>query len=298
MTLGRFACLAVQGTRGPCMPWAAYQLLKRCIMSSKNSREYKPFVSLLTALPPLILGVWLSGFVVVLVPLNSIVWGGATPLRVPLSGQVLRAPAVMLGLLVLVLVGGALVSVARRRAVWGHTWSTAAAVSVAMGLSILADDVPYLVSPLVDALMLVAIVLALAAVAFVAARRSMAEAVLVAMGFTSACSLVAGFMAVGSPMLRMDIALLMAPAGLAFALLILAFLRGQGRVRWIALVLTAALAAVLISASGAAVASAVSASLAWNFLRLFGVIGAVGLLAPLALGWVLALRRRPAPRAA
>lgn len=255
-------------------------------------------VWLLAALPPLILGLSLSLFVVVFVPLRSVVWGAATPLRLPMQGQTLSASAVMLGLLILLLAGGALVGLARRIAAWSHTWSTAAVVTVAMALSVMADDVPYLISPFVDVLMLVALVLALAAVAFVAARRSMAEAALVAMGFTSAASLVAAFSTVGSPMLRMDIALGMAPAGLAFALLIVAFLRGQGRTRWIVLVLTAALAAVLISASGAAVASAVSASLAWNFLRLFGVIGAAGLLAPLALGWVLALWRRPAPRPA
>ena len=56
----------------------------------------------------------------------------------------------------------------------------------------------------------------------------MTEAALVAMGFTSAFSLVVVFSAVASPMLRMDIALGMAPAGLAFALLIVAFLRSQG----------------------------------------------------------------------
>jgi len=267
-------------------------------MSDKNSREGEPFVWLLGAIPPLVLGLVLSLFVMAFVPLGSVVWGAATPLRLPVPGQTLRAPAVMFGLMILLLTGGALVGLVRRCAAWGHTWSTAAVVAVAMGLSILADDVPYVVSPHIDVLMLVALVLALAIVAFVAARRSVTEAALVAMGFTSASSLVAGFSTVGSPILRMDIALAMAPAGIAFALLIVAFLRWQGRVRWIALVLTAALAGVLIWASGGAVASVLSAQLAWNFTRLFSAITAVGLLAPLVLAWALSLRRRPALQSA
>lgn len=58
------------------------------------------------------------------------------------------------------------------------------------------------------------------------------------------------------------------------------------------------LAGVLISVSGVAVASALSAQLARNFLRLFGVIAVVGFLAPLTLGWVLSLRRGAALRPA
>jgi hypothetical protein len=267
-------------------------------MSDENSHCVSQPLWLLAALPPALFGLVLSLLVAVVMPLRSVVWGAATPLRLPLSGQRLGVPAIMLGLLILLLVGGTLAGLWRRCAAWSHTWSTAAVVSAAMALSILADDVPYVVSPLIDALMLVALVLALAGVAFLAARRSMTEAALVTMGFTSASSMVAGFTAVGSPVLRVDIALAMAPAGLAFALLTVAFLRWQGRTRWIAPGLAAILAGIIVWVSASAVASALSANLAQAFLRLFGVISAVGFLAPLALGWVLAprhpLARRPA----
>jgi hypothetical protein len=276
----------------------SYLSLKGVAMTDQTSRQTNLPVRLLAALPPALFGLVMSLCVVSAVPLRSVVWGAATPLRLPLSGQTLGVPAVMLGLLILLLVGGALAGLARRCAAWSHTWSTAAVVAVAMALSILADDVPYLISPLLDALMLVALVLILAAVAFVAARRGMSEAALVTMGFTSVSSLVASLSALGSPMLRMDIALAMAPAGLVFALLIVAFLRWQGRARWVALGLTAVLAGVLISVSGAAVASALSANMAWNLVRLFGAIAAAGFLSPLVLGWVLSLQRRPALQSA
>jgi len=248
----------------------------------------------LAALPPLLFGLVLSLLVAVLVPLRSVVWGAATPLPRPVVGQTVWLPAAMLGLLLVVLIGGALVGLWRRCAAWSHTWSTAAVVSVAMALSIMADDVPYLISPFVDVLIMVALVLALAAVTLVAARRSMTEAALVALGFVSIFSLVAVFSAVASPMLRMDIALIMAPAGLAFAALITAFLRWQSGARWIVLALTAVLAGALIWTYAVGVASALSADIALKFVRVLGVIAAVGFLAPLALGWLLSLRRRPA----
>lgn len=263
-------------------------------MSDNASRHNDIPVWLLAALPPLVLGLSLSLFVVVLVPLRSVVWGAATPLRLPLSGQTLWTPAAMLGLLILLLAGGALVGLWRRCAAWSLTWSTAAVVSVAMALSILADDVPYLVSPLVDQLLFLGLVLVLAAVTWIAARRSLSEAALVALGFTSAFGLTIAFSAVASPMLRVDVALGTAPAGLAFALLIAAYVRWQGGARWIVLVLTAVLAGALIWIYGAVVSSALSTDIAYKFLRVLGSIAAVGFLAPLALGWVLSLRRSPA----
>jgi hypothetical protein len=256
------------------MLYVSYLSLKGVAMTDQTSRQTNLPVRLLAALPPALFGLVMSLCVVSAVPLRSVVWGAATPLRLPLSGQTLGVPAVMLGLLILLLVGGALAGLARRCAEWSHTWSTAAVVAVAMALSILA------------------------AVACVAARRGMSEAALVTMGFTSVSSLVAGLSALGSPMLRMDIALAMAPAGLVFALLIVAFLRWQGRARWVALGLTAVLAGVLISVSSAAVASALSANMAWNLVRLFGAIAAAGFLSPLVLGWVLSLQRRPALQSA
>jgi len=259
-------------------------------MLDQDSRHVDRSAWLLAALPPALFGLLLSLCVLGVVPVRSIVWGGSTPLPRPLLGQTFSLPAAMLGLLVLLLVGGALAGLLRRFAAWSHTWSTAAVVAVAMALSILADDVPYLISPLVDALILIALVLVLAAVAFVAARRSMTEAALVAMGFTSACGLVATFLTLASPMLRMDIAVGVAPAGLVFTLLLSAFLRGQGRVRWIAVALTAVVAGVLIAVVATAVSSALSAQLVWAFLRLFGVIAAVGFLGPLVLGWYFSLR--------
>ena len=45
-------------------------------------------------------------------------------------------------------------------AAWSHTWSTATVVAVAVALSILADDVPVPDLAIIDALMLVALVLA------------------------------------------------------------------------------------------------------------------------------------------
>jgi hypothetical protein len=60
------------------------------------------------------------------------------------------------------------------------------------------------------------------------------------------------------------------------------------------LALTAVLSGALIWIYGATVASALSADIAYRFLRVLGPIAALGFLVPLALGWVLSARRRPA----
>ena len=267
-------------------------------MENKGSDTQRPPVWPLAALPPALFGLALSLHVAIFVPLRSIVWGAATPLNLlPKSGMT-RLPLAFFALLILTLAAGAVVGLWRRMAAWSHTWTTSTVVAVALALTILADDVPYLVSSLIDQLLLLGLVLALAVVAFVAARRSLSEAALVAMGFASAFSLTTLFSSVASPMLRMDIALVVAPAGLIFALLIAVYVRWQRGTRWIVLVLTAVLAGALIWTYEATVAAALSADIALTFLRVLGSIAAVGFLAPLALGWVLSLRRRPALRPA
>ena len=268
-------------------------------MSDQHSRHTDRSVWLLAALPPALYGLLLSLCVLTVVPQRGIVWGGSTPLPRPLLGQTVWIPLAMLGLLIVLLVGGTLAGLARRCAAWSHTWSTAAVVAVAMALSIMADDVPYLLSPVLDVLLLAVLVLILVGVSLLAARRSMTEAALVSMGFVSAFGLTVTFVSVASPMLRMDIALGAAPAGLAFALLIAAFLGWRSGARWIVLPLTATLVAVLIWIYAAAVASALSPDIAWRtFMRTLGSIAAIGFAAPLALGWILSLRRRPALQSA
>lgn len=263
-------------------------------MSEKTLRHASLPVWSRAALPPGLLGLLLSLCVVFSVPLRSVAWGGPTPLNMLRAGEPGGAPPAILGLLILILVSGALIGLARRWPAWSYTWFAAAVVSLALVLSILADDVPYLISPLADQLLLLVLVLALAALSLVAAWRGLTEAALVTMGFTSAFALSVAFSAVAAPMLRMDIALAVAPAGLAFAFLIGVFLRGQGGARWMALLLTAVLAGGLIWVYTSAVAKALSVDVAWRFLRVLVAIAAAGFLVPLVLGWVVSVRHGPA----
>jgi hypothetical protein len=271
---------------------------KGVAMMDQTSGQTSPAVPLLAAVPPLLLGLGLALQVIIFVPLRSIVWGAATPLRLLPRAALALPPLTLFVAVILVLAAGAAVGLWRRAPAWSHTWTSSTVVAIALALSILGDDVPYLISPIIDQLIALGLVLALALVALVAARRSMTEAALVAMGFGSAFSLVVVFSSVASPMLRMDLALGAAPAGLAFTLLMAAFLRRQGGARWIALLLTAVLSAALIGAYGLTVTAALSADLTWQFLRVLGPIGALGLSAPLALGWLFSLRRPPALRSA
>ena len=246
----------------------------------------------LAALPPALLGLALGLSMIAVVPYTRVVLGGATPLSAIRLGTVLWWPQALLLASTLVLSGGALLAVARRLPMWGYTWVTSSIVVTALGLSFLADDVEYLISPEVDLTLLVGLVGLLAAVTLVASRRGEFDSALVSLGFVSSFSLVVLLCAVASPMLRLDLAALTLPFGLLYSWLVHRMVSKRPSVSVRVVVIAALLAALMIGSYGYAVARALSWSLALTFLRVLGAIAAVGLTVPLALGRLLDARRK------
>lgn len=242
----------------------------------------------IAALPPALLGLVLGVWVVLAVPASSIVVGAAT--RVP-RAAIGGAAAVVQTIIVAValfLGAGALLGFARRVPAWGYTWATTAISATALWGSILADDVEYLISPLGDLAVLVGLVALLALLAVTASRRSRLDAALVSLSWVASLSLVVLFAAVASPMLRLDLALLTLPCGLFFAWMVVRLMSGRPGFGARALVLSASLATLMIGAYGFAVWRALSLGTALSFMRVLGVIAAIGFAAPLILGELFA----------
>jgi hypothetical protein len=251
-------------------------------MSNPSAYRSKPREWLWVALPPALMGLVMAALLLISVPVPGIVWGGATPLsafrRLALTWPI----GAMLGA---VLAAGAVLGAWRGLPRWSHTWTTSAIVSVALGLMILADDVEYLISPLADTLVALVLLVLLALLALLAARRSRREAALVGMGFAAAFALVVTFSAVAGPMLRVDVALRAAPAGLAYAFLLVTFVRGRGPAPGLALAGTTALSVALLWQYRGVVATALGPPYDLTFLRVLLSITAIGLMAPLVLAW-------------
>ncbi|MFQ6057365.1 MAG: permease prefix domain 1-containing protein [Anaerolineae bacterium] len=117
--------------------------------------------ALLAALPPALFGMSITVFFLLVVPLGRLVIGGPTRVRYGLGistgGMVVGIGVLLLAMLILV--AGSLVAAAQRLPVWGYTWTGAAVMSILCALVAVADDSPYLVSPAVDVLILIALLL-------------------------------------------------------------------------------------------------------------------------------------------
>ncbi|KPL15662.1 MAG: hypothetical protein AMJ93_16430 [Anaerolineae bacterium SM23_84] len=244
--------------------------------------------ALLAALPPLLYGLALSAFLLGFVPLSEVVFGG--PTRYPVTRLTLT-PLILPGLLGTMLVVGGLIGARRRLPRWSYTWATGGVVTVLFALVLVGDELPYLISPTIDVLIVLALLGLLAAVALLAAWRGWVEAGLVGLGFGGTFATAVLFFATAAPFSRTDVGLMSAPAGLFFAAIIVAFLCGRSVVRWLALALTGMVSVWIIwgyrAILFAGMPSFSDASFHW---RLLGIAMA-GLLGPPVLAWLLEGRR-------
>jgi hypothetical protein len=220
-------------------------------------------------------------------PVNQVVMGGATRFR-PTPGPWLLVPAA----LGLILVAGAGLGLLRGLARWSYPWAYAVLVMVAMAMVVMAEDRPALISPVVDAVIGLTLLGALAAVALVAARRGWVDALLAGLGFGAAFVLFNYSAVAVAPFHRLDLALLAVPASMVFGGLSAAVVRDGVAARWLAPLLTAMLSAGLmwVYAYGISARSHWAHSL---FATRVVQIAVIGLLGPLALAWLLR-RRGPA----
>lgn len=251
-------------------------------------RQVRMQEALLAALPPVLFGGMLSAFLLGFVPLSQVVIGGPTRYHVV---SVTFAHYVVPSILGAVLVGGGLLGARRRLPRWSYTWVTGSVVVMLFALVILGDELPYLISPTADVLIIAGLLLVVAAVALIAARRGALDAGLVGLGFCAVFAVAVTFGATAGPFSRIDVGLLSAPAGLVFAALIIGYLRRSGVLKWAAVAMTAALATALIWGYKAVIFAGMPSFSDTSFHWKLSAVAAAGLLGPPLLARLLELLR-------
>ena len=184
--------------------------------------------ALLAALPPVLLGLGIGVSLLLRVPLSQLVIGGPTRVHYT-PGVITGGMMVTIGVIVLtalILVIGGVVAVARRLPHWGHTWIGTTVMVIVFALVVAADDLPYLVSPVIDMLIMVTLMLLLGAALGAVGWRGPLLGGLAGLSTTMILSLVVVSWASNPPINRLDVGLLVGPLGLVYAGLIYSFVMG------------------------------------------------------------------------
>ena len=184
--------------------------------------------ALLAALPPVLLGLSIGISLLLRAPLSRLVIGG--PTRIHYSpGIITGGMMVTIGVIVLaalILVIGGVVAVARRLPLWGYTWIGTTVMVIVFALMVAADDLPYLVSPAIDMLIMMALMLLLAAALGAVGWRGPLLGGLAGLSTTMILSLVVVSWASNPPFNRLDVGLLVGPLGLVYGGLLYGFVTG------------------------------------------------------------------------
>ncbi|MFQ5811990.1 MAG: hypothetical protein ACE5I2_02175 [Anaerolineae bacterium] len=182
----------------------------------------------LAALPPAIFGLSITVFFLLVVPPSRLVIGGPARVRYG-SGINPTALAVGVGVMLLAtltLAVGGVVAAAQRLPLWGYTWTGSAVMGILCVLMIASDDLPYLMSPMVDVLIGITLLLMMGAALGMAGWRGPLLGGLAGLSTTMILSLVLVFGASAAPFSRLDIALLAGPLGLVYGGSIYGFVTG------------------------------------------------------------------------
>lgn len=182
----------------------------------------------LAALPAVLLGLSITVSLLLRAPVSRLVIGGPTRVRygpgINTGGMVVGIGVLLLA--VLTLVAGSVVSVVRRLPLWGYTWAGAAVMAILCALIAVADDSPYLVSPVIDVLIVIVLLLMMGAALGAAGWRGPLLGGLAGLSTTMILSLVVVSWASAAPFSRLDIALLAGPLGLLYGGLLYGFVTG------------------------------------------------------------------------
>lgn len=184
--------------------------------------------ALLAALPPVLLGLSMAIPLLLRVPLSRLVIGGPTRVHYSpgiITGEMMVGIGAMV-LAALILVIGGMVAVARRLPLWGYTWIGTTVMVIVTALMVAADDLPYLVSPLIDVLIMMALMLLLAAALGAVGWRGPLLGGLAGLSTTMILSLVVVSWASNPPINRLDVGLLVGPLGLVYGGLLYGFVTG------------------------------------------------------------------------
>lgn len=184
--------------------------------------------ALLAALPPVLLGLSIGISLLLRAPLSQLVIGG--PTRVHYTSGVITGGLMvtigLIGLAALILVIGGVVAVAQRLPLWGTTWVGTTVMVIAVALMAVAEDLPYLVSPVIDVLIMMALMLLLAAALGAVGWHGPSLGGLAGLSTTMILSLVVVCWASNPPINRLDVGLLVGPLGLIYGGLLYGFVTG------------------------------------------------------------------------
>ena len=133
----------------------------------------------------------------------------------------------LIGLAALILAIGGVVAVARRLPLWGYTWVGTTVMVIVFALVVAAEDLPYLVSPVVDVLIMMALLLLLGAALGAVGWGGPLLGGLAGLSTTMILSLVVVSWASNPPINRLDVGLLAGPLGLIYGGLIYGFVTGS-----------------------------------------------------------------------
>jgi hypothetical protein len=182
----------------------------------------------LAALPPVLLGLSIAIPLLLRASLSRLVIGGPTPIHyspgIITGGMVVGIGAMALATLTLVI--GGVVAVVQRLPLWGHTWVGTTVMVIVLALMVVSDDLPYLVSPVIDMLIAIALMLLLGAALGAVAWRGPLLGGLAGLSTIMILSLVVVSWASNPPINRLDIGLLVGPLGLVYGGLIYGFVIG------------------------------------------------------------------------
>jgi hypothetical protein len=184
--------------------------------------------ALLAALPPVLLGLSIAISLLLRAPLGQLVIGGPTRVHYSPSAVTggLMVAIGLIGLAALILVIGGVVAMARRLPLWGTTWVGTTIMVIAFALMTFAEDLPYLVSPVIDVLIMMSLMLLLAAALGAVGWRGPSLGGLAGLSTTMILSLVVVSWASNPPINRLDVGLLVGPLGLVYGGLLYGFVTG------------------------------------------------------------------------
>jgi hypothetical protein len=208
------------------------------ITEDKSWRIEKHNDAIVASLPPMMVGLGIAlGALIIWEPWYTI------PRWRLLSGfAIMMLPGLLVGL-------GGLWALIKRMPVWGYTWVGATGMGLVLFIKMIAEEradfgLP-LLSPVMDIVILILLLLALTTIIGVSAWQGWRHAGMVSLGFATMAGMASFSMVTAAPFNRYDLALLAAPVGLIMASLIYLYVnKGDGE-RVIAILVFGAMNALM-----------------------------------------------------